>query len=93
MARINLTKAANNIPWNFNSHLQHAKVLNLSSPLEINAIISNEEAVSLFKDYTDAIANNDIDSIADHLEPSFYVKALKSVKGLHKEMGVTTKLK
>ena len=42
-------------------------------PVDINvAFVSNDEAVSLFKDYADAIFSNSLKEIADKLEPKFY---------------------
>ena len=51
-----LSKGFNNVPWNFNAQLLHKKVQNLVLPISLDhGFLSNDEAVSLFKDYADAI--------------------------------------
>jgi len=61
-----VSKAFNNLPWNFNAHLRRMRVQNLQTPLDLQAcFLANEEATCLFKDYADAIFCNDLDSIAD----------------------------
>lgn len=47
--------------------------------------LSNEEAVSLFKDYVDALTTGRLDLIEDMLEPSFYRRAEKDLREAHQE--------
>lgn len=66
------------MPWNFNAHRRKIPIQNITNTaldLEFDCL-SEEKATCLFKDYVDAIFTNQIDSIAETLEPSFYCKAV-----------------
>ena len=77
--------AANNIPYNFNAHFKHCAVANIEAPLDWSKqFIGNEEAVSLFKNFMDALYTCDFDCVADQMEPAFLELAQKRVQSAHK---------
>jgi hypothetical protein len=51
-------------------------VQQIVAPVDLSrGFLGNEEATSLFKDYIDALYSNDLESVKDHLEPTFYIAA------------------
>lgn len=45
--------------------------------------MGNEDATSLFKDYVDALYLNDLESIKEYLEPTFYKAADIKLRNAH----------
>ena len=79
-----ISSAFKKIPWNFSAHPRHEKVQNIAAPIDLNrGFLGNEEATSLFKEYVDALFQNDIDQIIDCLEPTFFNKTKASLQAAH----------
>jgi hypothetical protein len=48
--------------------------------------MGNEEATSLFKEYVDALCSNDLESVKDYLEPTFYTAASIKLRAAHTKL-------
>ena len=83
----NLQAILNRLPWDFSALPSRCdNIGNLQSPVPINKVISNNIAVSLFKEFIESIATQDTESLKQILEPSFYNKLENDMDTLSKEL-------
>jgi hypothetical protein len=75
-------KFSTKLPWNFYAVPERRDVGNLISPLPINQMISHNKGVSLFKSFTEAIANKDKEQLRDITEPLFFEKICQSFESI-----------
>ena len=48
--------------------------------------MGNEDATSLFKTYADALYSNDLESVKDQIEPTFYEAASDKLRAAHAKL-------
>ena len=54
------------------------------TPVDLTkSFMGNEDATSLFKDYVEALYTNDLESVKEYLEPTFYKAAEFKLQSAH----------
>lgn len=84
-AKQKLSTAFNNIPWNFNAHLQSREVENMIAPIDLGSeFLLSHEATAIYKQFVQGIYENDMSDLEGICEPSFFEKAKSKVDDAHK---------
>ena len=77
------------MPWNFKSHLIRKAVQNLDCPMEMEELskyIPSNLYVGIFKDFAEALYQNDFETLNSLLEKSFARKTGSYMEDFFKEV-------
>ena len=90
-----LSKAFNQMPWNFNAHLMMREIGEMEAPVDLGSSLMNKtQATTLFKEFVAGMYEGDLSDIQDRMEPKMYQLAHQKVDQAHdilKKQGLTLK--
>ena len=79
-----VSKAFNQLPWNFNAHLINREVCSLDAPVDLGSQIFNSvQATTVFKELVAGVQEGDLSFIEDRMEPTMYRRAQQKVVDAH----------
>eukprot|EP00347_Sterkiella_histriomuscorum_P003314 403364758 len=73
------------LPWNFSAHLMRKPIENLDSPVTLEKYVTLHHYNSLFKNFAEAIQENDYETISEICEPTMAKRIGENMEIAHKE--------